>query len=102
MGEFAVRPVDARFLHGQRTLVIGRFACLGTLFMGRAEPCEVPVAFSEFIQVYCTTGQLISAMKRRLKKIQSHPHLIDGGLAATGLIAEPPYSTSRCLQVQPE
>jgi hypothetical protein len=29
-------------------------------------------------------------VKRRLKKIQFRPHLIDGCLAETGLIVEPP------------
>ncbi|MEC4018290.1 hypothetical protein QMK28_18805 [Streptomyces sp. H27-D2] len=33
-------------------------------------------------------------MKRKLKKIQFHPHLIDGCLAETGLIIE-------CTMIEP-
>ena len=32
---------------------------------------------------------LVRIIKRKLKKIQYRPHLIDGCLAATGLIIEP-------------
>jgi transposase len=35
-------------------------------------------------------GGLVRIVKRRLKKIQFRPHLIDGCLAETGLIVEPP------------
>jgi hypothetical protein len=34
---------------------------------------------------------LVRLVKRKLKKIQYRPRLIDGGLAATGLIMEPWY-----------
>jgi hypothetical protein len=33
---------------------------------------------------------LVRVTKRKLKKIQYRPHLVDGCLAATGLIIEPP------------
>jgi len=32
---------------------------------------------------------LVRIIKRKLKKIQYRPHLVDGWLAATGLIIEP-------------
>jgi hypothetical protein len=34
-------------------------------------------------------GHLVRIVKRKLKKIQYRPHLIDGCLAATGLTTEP-------------
>ena len=34
-------------------------------------------------------GRLVRIVKRKLKKIQYRPHLIDGCLAATGLKIEP-------------
>ena len=37
---------------------------------------------------------LVKVTKRKLKKIQYRPHLIDGCLAATGLIIEPPDTAS--------
>jgi len=36
----------------------------------------------------CLDG-LVRIVKRKLKKIQSRPHLLDGCLAATGLKIEP-------------
>lgn len=35
-------------------------------------------------------GGLVRMVKRRLKKIQFRPHLLDGCLVETGLIDEPP------------
>jgi hypothetical protein len=37
----------------------------------------------------CQMNGLVRIVKRKLKKIQYRPHLIDGCLAATGLIIEP-------------
>ena len=48
---------------------------------------RTPVQASVWLFWYCTwPGRLI---KRKLKKIQYRPHLIDGYLAATGLKIEP-------------
>lgn len=45
---------------------------------------------------------LVRIVKRKLKKIQFRPHLIDGCLAGTGLIIEPWGSLNLTLRVQPE
>ncbi|WP_367141239.1 transposase [Streptomyces sp. STD57] len=37
---------------------------------------------------------LVRVTKRKLKKIQHRPHLVDGCLAATGLVIEPPDTVS--------
>ncbi|GAB2821529.1 hypothetical protein GCM10027073_60580 [Streptomyces chlorus] len=50
-----------RCTQGQRMLVVGRSACL-TPGYEPGRTLRGPMPFSEFVEVYCITGQLITAI----------------------------------------